>query len=227
MATSEDEKEFLGKSLINSKYVHTPDNLPLSKIYNSIIEHHRQGNYFIIFDQDSTFDIEYFTTLEAAIYANQDINLFLPYVVHKGLIVSPGDYKIIKGKYWKQINTGRIQARNKAAISSGMVISFRYLNTTFKGYDERLTLYGIDTYFMLQYALSNKYFFVLDYKLKHSLSIFENEDVETVLKRFKNKKKCFAILHEKPFTKFLIVKSYIYYLSLKMAILYRDVRFLE
>lgn len=223
----EAERDFLIRNLPNSIYIHTPENISLSKIYNCVIKENSSGEYFVVFDQDSSFDQVYFKKLEEATQHNKDINLFLPYVVHKKRIVSPGDYMIIKGKYWKDIQTGRIFAKNKAAISSGMAISFHYLNTDFKGYDERLTLYGIDTYFMLQYALHNQYFFVLNYELKHSLSIFEHEDVETVLKRFRNKKKCFAILHEKPFTKFLIVKSYIFYLSLKMSLLYRDIRFLE
>lgn len=168
---------------IRYKYYHTPENLSLSKIYNNVIDLHIEYDFLFIFDQDSYITLDYFSKIETAISTNFKINLFLPYVVINNLFVSPGDWGLYNGKYWTKKATGLISAKNRVAIASGMAIRFNCFNDQKIRFDENLSLYGVDTKFCLDYSKQNVFFYVIDYQLSHSLSIFEDEPNEIKMKR--------------------------------------------
>ena len=84
------------------EYIHTPENMSLSKIYNRVIQENEEYDYMIILDQDSSFSSDYLEKLNSAIIKHSSINLFLPLIKSKQTIVSPGDYKVFKGSYWKK-----------------------------------------------------------------------------------------------------------------------------
>lgn len=221
------EVDALRKDFGDVDYVYTPQNLSLAVIYNQVIRSHHNYDYLIIFDQDSGFDPDFFEVLERAIRKEEGvINLFLPLVVSNQTIVSPGNYRIIKGKYWKKKRTGIVLAKNRVAINSGMVISFDYLKDSFSGYDERLLFYGVDVFFMLEYAKKNKYFYVFEYYLKHSSSSFLAESNDMKLFRFRGRKHAWEILHEKKLVNSILVKLYTIYASLRLSLKYKDLRFL-
>ena len=155
------------------EYIHTPENMSLSKIYNRVIQANEEYDYMIILDQDSSFSSDYLEKLNSAIIKHPSINLFLPLIRAEHNIVSPGDYKIFKGSYWKKEKYGIINAKNILAINSGMAINFNYLKNIYKGYDERLRFYGTDTSFMLEYSEDNDFLFVIDYVFKHDSALLD------------------------------------------------------
>ena len=168
----------------NLEYQHTPKNISLARIYNTVYNNNPEYDFFLIFDQDTSITWDYFTKLQSAILEYPEINLFLPLVYNENKIVSPGNFFIYKGVYWKKKQTGMVSAKNRLAIASGMAIRMDYLKNTYKSFDERLKLYGIDTQFMIEYGKKNKFFYVLDYKLIHHLSIFTNESSDIKAIRF-------------------------------------------
>ena len=171
---------------LNYKYFHSPQNISLAKIYNKVVDNHRDTDLFFVFDQDTIVTEDYFVKILNAVASNPDIYLFVPYICVNNQIVSPGDFGFFDGKYWKEVKLGVQEAKNRVAVASGMAIDFKCFNNQGITFDENLSLYGIDSKFCIDYSSKNKYFFVIDYNIIHNLSIFEQESKETKLMRLKS-----------------------------------------
>jgi glycosyltransferase involved in cell wall biosynthesis len=224
-ALDEFEKNLILGFSSGSNYFHYPQNLSLAKIYNLAIQMRTAEDFLLILDQDSQFDSAFFLTFFNASREYPDLDLFLPYVLHESKVVSPGTWLGYKGEYWKGLKTGKINSQNQTAISSGMLIRFQYLNKDFSGFDESFTLYGIDTYFMQQYSRKRGYIFVLDYELKHDLSIYSEVSPETRLFRFRNFFTSTLLLTRDSIftrTKALI---YLFYKSIDQSLKNQDIRY--
>jgi len=210
------------------EYIHTPENMSLSKIYNRVIQENEGYDYMIILDQDSSFSSDFFEKLNSAILKHSTINLFLPLIRAKQAIVSPGDYKIFKGSYWKKEKYGVIKAKNILAINSGMVINFDYLKNNYMGYDERLKFYGTDTFFMLDYQKNNEFLFVIHYVFKHKSALLDREeDFNMQLSRLDNVFTSWKIIHEHNKVNLFLFNVFIFLKTFKLVILYRNIKYLK
>lgn len=209
------------------EYIPCESNERLSSVYNYVIKNKIECfEYLIILDNDSMITTDFFSTLDKSITNNNNIDLFLPIVKSSGLIVSPARLFYFKGIYYKKIKYGKVNAHFKTAINSGMVISSNYLKYHFEGYDEELSLYGIDDYFMKEYSKKNKYFYIIKYVIEHSLSIHVNESVDIKLFRFKNLKNGIRIVNKNSnFILKKIIEIYLLFCSLKESLKYKDMRF--
>ena len=160
-------------------------NLPLSQIYNIIIgkiNDHRTNlaaryKFLLLFDQDSIIDNDYFIILKNSIKNFKNIMLFVPRVICNNICVSPGNLFYFKGFYTRKKLNGLISSHCKTAINSGMAISTNYLKHYYGGYNEKLTFYGIDNYFMIKYSKCQEYLYVIDYNMHHQLAKYCVEDV--------------------------------------------------
>lgn len=182
-ATYENNLDFLKNTNIKFKYKHTPENVALSYIYNQVKQESSDKDLLFLFDQDSIIDNEYFDKVTSAAENNNDIALFMPYVKHNEMVVSPGRFFLYKGKYLKELKLGRLCSKNIIGITSGMAIVPDKIKFKF---DENLKLYGIDSKFCLDYSDNFKYIYIVEYNLKHSLSKFEKEDKAVKLFRLKS-----------------------------------------
>jgi hypothetical protein len=207
-------------------YIHTPENVSLALIYNKVskLSH---GSFLLVLDQDTSFNESFFLLAREAINQNQEISLFVPFIEKNGKIFSPGNYQIVKGKYWKTLKTGLVNVSNKVAVASGMIIKLDYILKNFPVFDERLKLYGIDSDFILEYARKNEYFFVLDYNLNHSLSIHDEEPLDKKVFRFKDMRSAIMIISKKRTRMhYLAALLYTSYLSVKYLLKYRSLKFI-
>lgn len=224
-----DQKHFeiLDENKIKYEYRHTPENLALSKIYNKVIDIYKVQNYdfLFLFDQDSDITSEYFESVKNACIQNPDVNLFVPYIVTENKIVSPGDLGLYTGRYWSERKIGKIRAKNRIAIASGMLIRFDCFIKQNLVFDENLLFYGIDTKFCLDYSLKNKWIYVIDYQLSHSLSIFEEESNVVKLRRLRSHGSSLRYILRKNILGYLIASvSYTFkWIKLKILI-FRDER---
>ena len=210
------------------EYIHTPENMSLSKIYNRVIQENEDYDYMMILDQDSSFSSDYLEKLNSAIIKHASINLFLPLIRTEQAIVSPGNYKIFKGSYWKKEKYGIIKAKNILAINSGMVINFNYLKNIYRGYDERLRFYGTDTSFMLDYQENNEYLFVIDYVFKHKSALLDrDENFNMQLFRLNNVFSSWRIIHEDKKVNLFLINIFIFLKTFKLIIEYRNIRYFE
>lgn len=177
-------------------YAWTPENTPLSTIYNRVIANDlRKGEYLLLLDQDTSLPSNFFATLECAIQEHPEIDLFLPMIQANERWVSPVHYFYGWGRYWPDACSGLYPSRNTAAINSGMVIAGRYLKgNDFPGYDEVLRFYGTDTQFMVDYTKRRDMLVVLDAVIQHDLSFF-SADMQTRVDKFLQMKRAHLYVH--------------------------------
>ncbi len=216
-----DEKKYL-----DFEYIAKPENEWLSKVYNQVVEKF-SFDYIMLLDQDSIIPPDYFTELHNSIKENPAINLFLPIVKNNNKIVSPASFQFFKGKHWKTETTGLTKSKNIIAVTSGMVISGNYFNKHSYKFDERLNLYAIDTKFMLDYARNEELLFILSLVFQHNSALWSNPSKDDLLPRFRNLRKAWSImLSDRPIA-YLLTNVYSLYVSLKLSLKYRDIRFLK
>lgn len=211
------------------EYIHNKgENRPLSKIYNDSINYAKADEFVVIFDDDSVFSEEMFSVAKKAINSNPDIDLFLPVVYFKKDIVSPAYKKLFKGDFLKQVPTGIMKCKNRTAINSGMIIKAEYLKNGFPGYDERITFYGTDDDFMSRYNETHKEFYVIDYKMQHTLNFYStNELFEKKAARYVNQRKAlFIIMRRKGLAVYLATQIYWFLYSIKYALCQRNAKFI-
>lgn len=181
---NENNFDNLNNLRIEYKYNHTPENIALSSIYNTVISNANTNQIIHIFDQDTIIDNTYFDLIYEAVNTKPSISLFVPYVLYYGKLMSPGVYKYYKGGYSNKLKLGQVSSLNTICIASGMTVRASvYKNIQF---DENLSFYGIDTKFALDYSKYYEYLFVINYSLSHNLSQFEIEPYEVKHKRFRS-----------------------------------------
>lgn len=215
----------LASAVESIETVHTPDNLALSKIYNTVAAATGDYDVLVLLDQDTHLDDRYFRTLAAAAAAAQ-AQVFLPIVRSGDLIVSPGSYFLVKGKHWTEAMPGLRSSKDVVAISSGLAVRRAYLERWPKAFDERMNLYGIDTAFMLDHARREPSVFVMDCELQHHTMLWSNPPKATMLLRFRNLRRARLLMHSRQPVHFVLALAYAAHTSIRMALRYRDVAFL-
>lgn len=222
-------KKIFNKQNTEVIYEHHPENLPLSKLYNNVINCFKKQDYdfLILFDQDSAFSKKLFFEFLRSYSKNSHINLFLPLIKFKNTIVSPTKRYFLKGFYFKEKPVGILKAKNISAINSGMIISFKFLKEKYKGYDERLKFYGTDDYFMMEYCKNEKELFVLDYEIKHDLTLSTlNDSSDKLIKPYHQMLEAWSVLYSSNMMLRYMVKFYTIIHSFYMAIKYKNKDFL-
>jgi GT2 family glycosyltransferase len=171
---SEELAEIIHGTAIAFVYTSTPENLALSKVYNRTIDHRTDFDYLCILDQDTQLTDKYLDEIQ--ILAEQKVNLALPQVYSNSFLYSPSYRIFCLGRHFSKVSAGSRKAQNILAVNSGMLIRSDIFD--FLRYDERISFYGTDTWFMVQYQKSHKEIFVMAAKLNHSLRIQENNTQE-------------------------------------------------
>jgi hypothetical protein len=207
-------------------YKHTPENIVLSKIYNSLINEQDDANsYLMLCDDDSEIPQSFFIKLEEQINENPLINLFLPQIYSDSVLVSPAKDYLIKTSFIKELRSGVLKADDVTAINSGMVISNRVFIDGFR-YDERLNFYGTDNFFMHQYAKKNQDLIVLDIKINHDLSFNDEGNIANKIRIFKEIKRANRIIYSgNVFKKTLVTLNNIV-VSIKLCLRFKTLAFL-
>jgi len=218
-----EETDALDFGALDVTYVACPENKALSKVYNTVLENVRY-DFAIILDQDTDIPVEYFDCCVDQIRQFEGQNLFLPIVKSDGLIVSPGKLMCFKGRHVPDPVLGKRSAERVLAITSGMMISKRYLSRP--RFDERLSLYGIDTKFMLDYAEVERSIVVMPFVLQHDTALWSDIDADSMLFRASSLTASWRIVFEgRSFASFMAV-LYARWMMIRLAVRYRDSRFL-
>lgn len=217
---------FLEDQFKNFKYFNSKDNKSLSKVYNTVIKEIKFDKIFI-FDQDTTLTDEYFKLVDRAAITNVDIGVFLPFVKNDDRVVSPLPYSTVNFDRSKETKKGRIFAKDKTAFASGLCIREWVFKMDNIWFDKNLSFYGIDYKFILDYGDFNKFMYLIDYKLEHSLSFAEEETKEVKIKRFNsNIAACFYLASARfNFYQKIIVVIRSFFTSFKMSFKYNDFAF--
>lgn len=211
-----------------TSWVHTPENLGLSAIYNEVIATWlRPDEHLLLLDQDTLLPDNFFEAAAEAIPANPSVNLFLPMVRAHDRWVSPLYAAVGWGRYWKEPRIGLQPSRHLGAINSGMIISAHYLQGAFSGYAGDLQFYGTDTFFMLAYRRQNKWAFVLDAVIHHDLSFYSTSTPEKI-KKFRVMRNANVVCYRgSPWPVRLAVRSLMTCAAVVYSFRYRSIGFLR
>jgi GT2 family glycosyltransferase len=225
-------RKWLDKTFASYDYHHCPENAPLSRIYNEVIDTwiiRRPGDFshLLLLDQDSILEPDFLHIAAEAIDKHPDIGLFLPLVKSGGHTVSPAHLFYFKGVYWHRPRLGPIRLRFKTAINSGMIIASRYLLKKFPGYPDTLAFYGTDNWFCEQYAGDEGIACLFESTIHHNLSTYNIEDVEVKLWRHRETVRAARVLNSHGVFRRCGCYLYISLTCAQMALRFRDRRFLS
>ncbi|RCW30038.1 glycosyltransferase [Marinilabilia salmonicolor] len=211
----------------NFHYKHSGINQPLPVVYNSIIHSFdKDVDYVNIWDQDSTFSIDYYESFLNSFKNLDEIQIFVPKVFNGKTLESPGFFFHFKGKKISKGKCFGIQSiKNKVAIMSGIIISYDMFFSV--EFDERLRLYGVDTKFFKDAGRLVDKFFVMDYSLNHDLSIYDtNENVKKKIYRFKDFCYSTLVICSKNLNLFILFGFvFLLYKSVQNIFRFKDFRF--
>ena len=205
-------------------YRSCPENAPLSLVYNTVLTG-MDLDCAVILDQDSDLPVDYFSHCRLSLSAQPGVALHLPIVKSHGLVVSPGRLMFFKGKHVKNPQSGLRKARGMLAITSGMVLSRRYLQVP--RFDERLNLYGIDTKFMINLADADEGVVVMPVVLDHDTALWSDISADAMLFRAKSLVASWRVVFESRPIASCLASIYARFFMAKLAVKYRDVRFLK
>ncbi|MEX9871330.1 glycosyltransferase [Providencia huaxiensis] len=165
----------------NVSYFHNGKNTPLSKIYNTVIREINAGIY-IILDDDSSFDEEYFLSLIN--FKHSDYQVCCPKIYHNNILISPGYIKGVRGY--------TLHEKELSHASENLCIASMMSGTAIKKdifekikFDERLNFYGIDTKFYIDCNAINIKILILDYQLIHDSALRKTDDINQHIDRLK------------------------------------------
>jgi hypothetical protein len=221
----QDSIDFLKNDFSKLVYKHTPENQPLSKIYNSVVNTlDSEHSYLMLCDDDSVIPESFFEILINRINLNPTVNLFLPKIYSKSILVSPAKDYLIRTKFIKDLQPGILLSGSTTAINSGMVISNRVFMDGFR-YDENLRFYGTDNYFMNQYSINYRHLIVLDVEIFHSLSFNEVKDINNKIRIFREIKRANKIIYENHFLKRQLVLLNNLLVATKLSLKFKSFKF--
>jgi GT2 family glycosyltransferase len=150
-------------------YLSMDGNKGLSKAYNRALDHCKEADVVVLFDDDTDVDTAYFAVLKQALRENPDADIFAPVVYgQNGVVYSPNEYHFFRNRL--VLNEGKAEpAQDKFnAIASGLAIR----NRVFADYrfNELLFVDQIDQYFCLEQRKLGRKFVKLDLVVHQNFS---------------------------------------------------------
>ncbi|MBQ6350768.1 MAG: glycosyltransferase [Methanobrevibacter sp.] len=162
-------------------------NIGLSKAYNYVIEQMR-SDYYIILDDDTQLNEEYFKKLKLMI-ANLQYDVILPIVKADNMIISPSIVQFgCRVKRIRDINA--VDEKHITAINSGMIVKKDVYNKIV--YDEDLFLDYVDHEFMREVRKEHFRIKIMkDVVIFQNFSMLQKKDLKSERVRFDIYKKDF------------------------------------
>lgn len=202
------------------------DNRSLSKVYNDATESISDHDWLVILDDDTHLPANYIDSITEAENCGGNADLALPIVKCESLIVSPGRYIFVKGKHWAQERRGLVPSADVVAVASGMAIRRRYLTEYRRPFDERLSFYGIDTRFCLDYRVRRDAVFVTSATLDHDSALWKPQSQQERVRRFRLLRGSWRTIHRDNFIERAAVTVLAVLTSIKRTVAERDLRYL-
>lgn len=181
----------------NITYLTEKRNCSLSYVYNKVINENKL-DFIIISDDDTVYDRDYFIELEQEV--KRDCLVHIPQIYVNGTLKSPARMGIVVGRHLNGISPGLHP--KLLAITSGMVINRKLCDIVNPLFDESLNLYGIDTDFFINLSKLNISVNVLNAKLEHDMSMYD----DTIVLSKKEKLNNFRYINSKKATIYINYK---------------------
>ncbi|MGL4955748.1 MAG: glycosyltransferase [Bacteroidales bacterium] len=212
----------------NVHYVHSPENVGLSKAYNNAAKYAKANGfeYLLLLDQDTLWNEDFFEKLSIAIEQNPTINLFAPIVLLKKNNARFSPKRLILTRTFNTTITQGIYPVNKYLIvNSGICIK---LDAFFScgGYDEAVYLDYADVRFIEKFAKHYNHFYLFNSIAYQDFSNDET-DAQKLFNRFCIYLDC--LLHY-PKTSIIVKLAFLYTIfrhTLALTLRTREFRFIK
>lgn len=213
------------------------ENLKLPAIYNHIarLTFEGGGELLMISDDDTDYrqydfrkNLGIVREFLADAGRRETVGCFIPQILSGGRLVSPGGRQLFRGYLLEQVASGLVDSRNLLAINSATLITRACYERMRPLYDERLNFYGTDTEFFVRYEELYSRLYVFDSKIDHSLSADSKESTDRVLFRWRDNIRAMDVIFERTSFFFkLAMHAYYLLMKVKLAVRFRDKRFLQ
>lgn len=172
-----------------------PNNPGLAVAYNCALRVAMEKNatWLLVLDQDSSFQPNFLKEVRDNLAGSADV--LLPLVFSHGRQVSP--FSLFFARKWAPLGSGDTLYCSKQyfAINSGMTVRISILRQL-EGYDERLFLYGVDSWLCNRITSGGWSFRVLSGRLEHHLSELSLTDEVDKVRRHELYVKAASIVYE-------------------------------
>jgi len=215
----ENNKRFCNK--LEIEYIDMKGNLGLSKAYNKALTRINHDSWFVIFDQDTIVNPNYFHELNKSIANYPNTYIHVPIVKSRGIRISPS---VMRGYSVKSlaINNYGLYS-NVTAINTGKSCVFEKIGN----YNEEIFMDYLDHYFIREYNKNFKNIAIFNCELAQEFSDHDHSDICKDLERF--------IIYKKDFYHFCndSVYGYIFYLfkityrAIKLSIYHKNIVFIR
>ncbi|WP_375057340.1 glycosyltransferase [Zobellella sp. DQSA1] len=209
------------------KYYHYGVNEKLSVAYNRIVFDSDDVDWFVFLDDDSLIDDEYLSSLPEFFSSNTYIAV--PKISFNDTVISPGQIRSIKGKRLPGYSLlgGVMGSKNIVAMMSGTVVSRDVFVAGLK-FDERLSFYGVDTRFFIDYSKRFSQLFLLSATMVHHSALRDNlMPVNEQVVRHKKLAEAWSIIFDDVKCYQVKLFFYIIYYALKLSVVRRNISFLR
>jgi len=209
----------------NINYYHKGKNERLSIVYNKIVSDSKSSEYFVILDDDSKITDVYISSLAG--YFSSNVPVGIPRIMFERGLISPGRVEGVRGKQVsnERLDIGIVDSVGLVAMMSGTIIHRQVFDAGHL-FDERLSFYGVDTKFFIDYAKRYPKIFILDAVLTHSSALRERGQTYTSrVKRLRNLvlSKVYVFDHVSHFK--LKILIYLFFFCIKTIIKEKDIRY--
>lgn len=105
-------------SRLGYRYISMGGNAGLSKAYNAAIDASPDSDVFVLLDDDTEVDSDYFDALIKAANSNSEVDIFAPVMVGQdGVIYSPNNSSFMRNEFMASANEEPVQSRFNAIAS--------------------------------------------------------------------------------------------------------------
>lgn len=226
------ENEYLDAYPHSFLYIHTPENKPLSKLYNCVVDRFiidDDYSWLVIFDDDTEINSDYFIELKCDV-DKIDVNLAVPRISNKsGKVISPGKLYFTAGRSLEssELFAGMKDSSKYLALMSAIAIRKRTFLSGLR-FDESLSFYGIDTKFLLDYQKKFRFIYFMNTHVFHESKLDDLTDgkFEENYKRLSMLITSWSKSLNLSFSKKLLLLFYIPLFAIKKSIVLRNVKYI-
>ncbi len=166
-------------------------NQKLSVVYNQMVAYsvkNKTGSDMYVFlDDDSKINDEYFHKLID--FYESEASVGIPIIHNNDEVISPGKLDKVKGRSItrEQFHIGVNENDKFVAMMSGTAIKETVFSIDKIMFCEKLSFYGVDTKFFLDFWQKHNTVFILDYSLQHHSALRDkNYDFNSMYARLSN-----------------------------------------
>lgn len=164
------------------RYLASPDNEPLSKVYNLLVRESTR-RHVVIFDQDSNVGANFFEKIGQQHRQGRGGRIRARHPSRRAFD-QPGALAVDQGEALRSVATNAMLPRHFTAMMSGLCISSALLaQLAPQPFDERLRLYGVDTRFCRDLARHGARAYLHDAELGHDSALRSTTDARAALQR--------------------------------------------